>query len=180
MATNRYVQDQTEQYQGRGYPGMIADPIPPACYRTLKAGVPSNGDNIRTGMGVFYDQTNDDVRIPTSDAEELAVIGVASYDLRIQQTELTTKPSGANSPNVIEYPDDAIMRVAIEGHFFLTAGGDMEFGDALRYDRADKEWVKITAPTAIANIPRLSVVCLSLSAGNGDLFVARIRFNPVR
>ena len=167
-------------YQGRGLPGMIARPVPQACFELVKAGVASGGDNIKPGWGVFRNATNDDYREPTTDQEELDVVGIVGYTYGTDQTVLSSIPTGANSNTDIQYKDDAEMRIMIEGCMYLLAGEALEKFDRLRFDRADNEWKKITTPTTIAGIPQLSVVCLDETVANGALFAARVQLNAQR
>ena len=167
-------------YQGRGYPGMPARGVPQSIWEELKAGIPNNGANIEPGWGVFYDAANNDVREPTSDAEELAVIGVVGYTYGTETTQLATTPTNANSDKKIEFKDNAIVRVCIEGYVFLKAGQALEKFDRLRFDRADNNWQKITTPTTIAGIPQLSVVCMDDTVADDATFAAKIQLNALR
>lgn len=167
-------------YQGRGYPGMIARGVPQSIWEEVKVGIPNNGANLQPGWGVFWSGTNDDVREPTTDAEELAVIGVVGYNYGTDTTQLATTPTNANSDKRIEYKDDSVVRICIEGYVFLRAGEALEKFDRLRFDRADNNWQKITTPTTVAAIPQLSVVCMDDKVADDGLFVAKIQLNANR
>lgn len=175
------IQSQIDDiYQSEGYVGTIARPVPQACFEEGRAHVPSGGTSIKPGFGLVYDQSENKFKEPTTTAEELAVVGVCSYDLRAIPTTLATTPTNSNSNQSVEFADDKLLRVCIEGVMYLKAGQAIEFGDLLRFDRSADDWVKITAPTAVSGIPRLSVVCLSKSAADGDLFHGRITLAPSR
>ena len=135
---------------------------------------------MKPGWGLIYDQAEEKWKEPTTDAEELGVQGVCSYDMRAIPTTLAAVPTNANSPQSVQFSDDALVRVCIEGVLFLRAGAAMEFGDALKFSRNDGKWDKIATPGTIAAIPRLSVICLSKKAKDGDLIHARITLASVR
>ena len=167
-------------YQSEGYAGTLARPVPQACYEEGKLHVASGGDAVKPGWGLVYDQSEEKFKVPTTDAEELAVQGVCSYDMRAIPSTLAATPTNANSPQSVQFTDDALVRVCIEGVLFVRAGGNMEFGDALKFSRNDGKWDKIATPTTIAAIPRLSVICLTKKAKDGDLIHARITLASIR
>ena len=167
------IQDVYALYQGRGYPGQLARPNAPYAFQQGTAGVVT-GTSLRSGYGVKYDQTNNDFRLPTSDADALEVIGIASYDMGAIQSSLTATPDGENSDQVIEIRDNRPIRVGLEGWFWAIAGGALEFGDILRYDPDDENWRKITTPTAISGLPRLVASCAEFSVPSGELFQMRL------
>lgn len=166
-------------HQGRGYVGTIARANPPALLEAVKVGVPTGGDNLQPGWGVFK-HSSDDYREPTSDAEELAVVGVISYDYGTPTTQYASTPSGSNSDKGIEFKDDDLIRLCTEGFVYLRAGEALKKFDRLRFDRADNNWQKITTPTSIAAIPQLCVVCYDDMVASDKMFCARVQLTPVR
>lgn len=172
--------DLSSIYQGRGYAGAVAREVPQNIFEEVKAGVPNNGANLQPGWGVFWSGTNNDVREPTSDAEELAVIGIVGYTYGSATSQLATTPANANSDKRIEFKNDEVIRICIEGYMYLRAGEALKKFDRLRFDRADNNWQKITTPTTVPNIAQLSVSCMDDSVADGGLFAAKIQLNALR
>lgn len=174
------IQSNYETYQSRGFVGQEARGTPPACYETAAVHVPTNGDNIQPGWGVVWDTTEEQFKEPTSDAEQLAVQGIVGMDMTAKTTQLTSIPTGANSMRRVEYADNAVVRVMTEGFMWVYAGGNVNFGDALVFDRADNQWKKLTTPTTIAGLPQLCVTCRDVKGADNDLIEVHVQLRTIR
>jgi len=189
------IQSVYELYQTKGLPGQCSRPNSPHFYQTAKLGGSVKG---RPGYGVHWDAADNNFQFPASAADELAVIGVASYDKGAIQKSLSSIPTGANSDQYIEYEANDVIRLGIMGFYWAVAGEAMEYGDLLYWDRTDLEWKKRgsiagTAPdvatatdgaptdaelkagvqgglTAAYNAtPKITPMCASESGANGGL-----------
>ena len=77
--------------------------------------MPAAGRNARPGDAVYYDAGENQVAVPTTDAEELQVIGIVAYDQGTVQGTLSAFPANANSDAFIEYVDNEIVKIAVFG-----------------------------------------------------------------
>ena len=128
------IQTTYARHQRPGFYGDVSRPIPPCIFDVGLTSVA-----VKPGYGVLYDATADKWRIPTTDAERLDVMGIASFDSAVK----------ANADGVIEYPAEAIIKVGVMGHFYAKAGEALEYGDLAVFDHGnDKGWIKYTRTIA--------------------------------
>lgn len=136
------IQRDYQRYQGRGLLGQCARPNVPHAYHTGKIHVPAGGTAPKPGFGVWYDQSENAYRLPTTDAQERQVIGILSYEqgINVRQSSYI-----GNTNQVLQYSDDDVVKVAVMGAFFAKAGEAMEYGDLVYFDRtaAELDWKKI-------------------------------------
>ena len=170
------IQQQFNRYQQIGYPGSLARPNSPHIIERGEAGV-----SMSPGAGVYFDQTNNDWRLPTSDAERLLVTAVVSYEQgTVQSTRSGGTPSGSNSDQEIVFAADDPIRLATNGDFFVIAGEAMERDDVLVYNQTTGRWIKAPAATADQTAsPRKTIQFVggsqgATSAANGDIVIVRV------
>lgn len=150
------IQSTYSNYPGQGYAGQIA-----RANEAYALDRGAAGEAVKAGAGVIYDGTS--AVKPTSAAEQLLVNAVVSYDV------------GVVASGAIEYAEGDILKLAVGGVFYLTAGETLVYGDTLVYDYADDDWVKAPAVTVddVTSQPKLLVTVVTGGA-SGDLIEARI------
>ena len=169
------IQRVFRRHQQPGWVGGLARPDAPYAYDTGQLHVPTSGRKARPGDGVIWDTTQNQYKVPTTDAEEFLVVGIVAYDAGTVQSTLTTAPTTENSDQYIEYDDDAIIKVAVLGTFYVIAGGAVEYGDILRHQMNDYKW-DVDIPTSYAELFKRAVECVSKSGADGDIIEARIGY----
>ena len=110
---------------------MIAEPSAPHHLDSGLLYVPSAATrNPRPGDAVYYDVTQNALRSPQSAAESLLVCGILSY----RQDQV------ANADSIVEFLDGAEVQIGDFGTFWVVAGGAVEYGQIISWDRADFKW----------------------------------------
>ena len=100
-------------------------------------------------------------------------------------------PAGSNSDTFVEYKDGALLKIGVMGTFFVLAGGALEYGERVRWDRAAFKWVTrpalATDATTIAGfredvmeaLDELPIICVSRSPVAADA-LAEVRIGTGR
>ena len=169
------IQRVFRRHQQPGWVGGLARPNEPHAYDTGRLNVPASGRKARPGDGVYWNATANRFQVPTTDAQELLVLGIVAYDPGTVQSTLGTAPTTENSDQFIEYVDDDVIKVAVLGTFYLIAGGAVEYGNILRHQNDDYKWDNDT-PTSYAELFRRPVECVSLAGADDDIIEGRIGY----
>ena len=166
------IQSQYGRYQQAGYPGEVARPSDPCVFDIGQAHIPASGDNLQPGWGVYWDSTNDGFIIPAATGNEHNVTHIVSFDRAHVASTLSAIPTGANSDQLIEFADGAVMKLGAMGHFWVIARVALEFGDHLNFDFTTKKWETYTPAASDIRTP---AICVSQApvAANG---LAIVRF----
>ena len=125
----------------------------PYAYDTGRLNVPTSGRKARPGDGVYWNATANRFQVPTTDAQELLVLGIVAYDVGTVQSTLGTTPTTENSDQFIQYDDDDVIKVAVLGTFYLIAGGAVEYGNILRHQNDDYKWDNDTPTSYAETVP---------------------------
>jgi len=145
------IQTNYNRHQSKGFVGTKARPNAPYNFEQGEAGVA-----VRPGQGVLFDIANQVYVLPTSAVEQLEVTHIVAYEMGTIQTG-TAIPAGANSDVLVEFAAGDVLKLADEGHFFVTGGETLVPGDEVKYDHATDKWVKHANADLDGN-PRKSVV----------------------
>lgn len=154
MTPSQVVQRVFERDQALGYPGDVARENAPTAFDTGQIYVASNAIDPRPGEPVIYDATRNQYRLPASASENDDVLGIISFDSGTVASNLDSFPAGANSPSLIEYADDATVKVGVLGTFWALAGEALEYGDIVEWDwnasntSSYRKWTVADGPTA--------------------------------
>lgn len=138
--------------------------------------VPASGRNPRPGDAVYWDTTNNGLAVPTSADETELTCGIITYYPGQVADTLTATPTGANSPQFVEYEDGEIAPVLVSGAIWLLAGAALEYAQSLWWERTNFDWEQVGTqqPTALNTVYRTTVYCAQTSVADGDVFVGRI------
>ena len=151
-----------------GFQGLLAEPSSP--HRT-DSGVIQVGGSItrapRPGDAVYYNTTENAFEVPTSGAQSLLVNGILTY----------RKDQVANADSIVEFADGDEVEIITVGVIWLTAGGAVEYGNQVEYQRGDYKWDAKTRVTAIADILPFPVFSVNrFASADTNLFKAAIGY----
>ena len=147
------VQSSYQTYPDVGFPGQIAQGSGPYFIEEGPLYVPSGGRKPRPGDALCWDSTQNAFKIPTDNAESGRVLGILSY--RVDTV--------ANAASILEYEDGDSIQICVFGTLFVKAGGAVEYGDRIEWNRSDYDW---DPAGALANA---DVANISTGSGTGDV-----------
>ena len=166
---------------GRGYIGALARDAEPWAIDQVPAQVPTSGRNVRPGDQVYWDTTNNGAAAVTDAAQQELAFGIATYFPGRVAEILSSIPSGANSPNYVQYKDGELMPVLVMGTVWLLAGAALEYGTQIVQHATDRDWVVGTnaQPSNLNTLLKAPVHCVDTAVTDASVFMARIGFGRV-
>ncbi len=118
--------------------GELSRPMYPVYLVALPAQVEAGGTKPRPGYAVFYSTVVGKVGFQVPKANQLnETIGL------VRQNPTTS----ASTKQVVEYDENDLVSVVLEGIVVGQAGTAVTLGDKLVYNPTDNTWVKKAAPT---------------------------------
>ena len=159
-----------------GYVGAIARDKEPYAIDLLPVQVPSGGRNPRPGDAVYWDSTNNGAAVPTTAALSEQVFGIVTYYEGVVAGSLSSTPSGANSPQFIEYADGQNMPVVVMGTVWTLAGGAIEYSNLVRWNITNFDFEALTTPASFADMLWRPIECVSIVVADTNIFESRIGF----
>jgi len=132
------IQRTFRRYEQAGWPGGIARPHAPYALDSGQIHIPSSGTDPAPGYAVYWNATENQFALPTSDAQQQLVCGILAYD---GGTVGVTRTRTENSPLGVQYEDNDTVKVGVFGTYWGIAAEAMEYGDLVEW-----EW-RATSPT---------------------------------
>ena len=173
------VQTNYNTYSQKGYIGDLSRPDEPHAIDLVPAQVPASGRNPRPGDPVYWDATNNGAAVPTTANQAEQVFGIVTYYPGQVGGTLSTRPTGANSDQFIEYTDGVLMPVIVMGTAWLLAGAALEYGNLIRQNFTDFDYETVTKPVDFNTIIAAPITVVNLAVADGDIFEARIGFGRI-
>lgn len=181
------IQRTFQQWRDPWWVGMISRPNANPLCMTGPAYVPTatGSRKPQPGDAVYWDTTNKGFATARTDANSQIIVGIVTLEAGVQ-TKSGTK-SGARTLT-IEYDDDDLMQILIQGFTVGKAAEVMTYGDRLVWDGAAEkfEWKKMgevadlvdaseeEIKTYVKNhfnvLDRYSAWCASMSVKADELF----------
>lgn len=172
-----------DRYPGKAFPGQQAFAGAPTLIKRGTLNADAAADRVRPGYPVFYNQTTNFWERAKTPANQKSMMGIVVAESGVA-TQGTSVPSGANSPDFLEFSDNATIQVMLIGGIYVLAGSSAEFGDILEFKDDDQKWDKITVPAVAASaasikayldiLPRNPVRLMEPAVSDGDLAIAYI------
>ena len=156
---------------GPGFAGGLAEPSAPHFIDSGVLHVPAGVTRFPTaGDAVYWDTTENAFAVPTSAAQSILATGILTYRQDTVQTQ-----AGAT-----EFVDGAEIEVGIFGSFWVIAGGAVEWGNQLQWDRTDYKWDALARVTAVTAMHIRPVEMASRQAGvDTSIVKARLGYGRV-
>ena len=156
MAVNAFQQDYNLR-QGIAQIGDDGPPGFPCAKQPMQIHVPTSGTKPKHGHGVVWDKSENGMRYPVTDADELAIGGIIS----------TKRNKSADKDGNVSYENEELAEVVIEGYVYVKFGTAAEFGDTMRFDKDDGDWeafdpttsTQLTAANFDTQLPSCVVSC---------------------
>jgi len=177
--TTTPIQRTFRRYEQAGWPGQLARPYAPYAYDSGVIGVPTGGVSPMPSYPVVWHAATNRFRLPTTDAENVSVCGILSYESGTVGS--TVSPTIENSPLGIVYSDGNIVKVGVLGTFYGIAAEAMEYGDLVEWEwrtsnptvtDGEQKWKKRAVPTVGAASPTLPAAGDTLGLPNTGDFSA--------